>query len=81
MHFLLGRVEEIWECLVLKIIRQVGSTGFVDTIDDVNLLEDVWSCGIVLAVDDMLFLYPEEIPHASPDNLDHADHHEQDCRL
>jgi hypothetical protein len=29
----------------------------------------------------MLLLYPEKVPHAPPDNLDHPNHHQQNSRL
>lgn len=81
MHFLLGGVEEIGQRFVLEVVWQKGTGVLFDFADDLDLLEDVGGSGIVLTVNNMLFLYPKEVPNAPSDDLDHADHHQEHGRL
>lgn len=78
MHFFFRGVEKIGQGLVFEVIGQERTAGFIDCIDDLDLFENVWGCRVVLAVDNVLFLYPKEIPHATTDDFDHPDYHEQD---
>lgn len=81
VHFLLGGVEEVGQGFVLEVVGQEGTRILLDFADDFDLLKDVRRGSVVLAVNDVLLLDPEEVPNAPSDDLDHADHHQEYSRL